>query len=312
MSTSLYTAASFPDDWQGRDDGPGPEHARWHSVIAAPADAPGIALLGFASDEGVSRNGGRVGAAEGPSAIRRSLASLAVHTDTPLYDAGTVTVAGTDLESGHDALSEQVSAVIRAGHLVIVLGGGHETAFGTHLGLRQGQDAVPAIINLDAHFDLRTADVPTSGTPFRQIADLVGDEFSYSVLGISVPNNTRTLFDAASQLNVRVSTDEELVDLSPAECAALAVECARDHEAIHLSIDLDVLPAGTAPGVSAPAALGVEMAKIHAIVTALAATGKLRLVDVVELNPRLDIDDRTAKVAARLVSAIVHGAPQFG
>lgn len=218
----------------------------------------------------MSRNGGRVGAAEGPAAIRQALASLAVHTDAPLYDAGTVTVAGT------------------------------------HRGLHQGLDDVPAIINLDAHFDLRTADIPTSGTPFRQIADLVGDEFCYSVLGISVPNNSRTLFHAPSQLNVHVSTDEELVDLSPAECAAIAVGCARSHEAIHLSIDLDVLPAGTAP-----AALGVEMAKIHAIISALAETGKLRLVDVVELNPRLDIDDRTAKVAARLVSAISHRASQF-
>lgn len=311
MSKSLYTAASLPADWQGRDDGPGPEHARWHTTIAEPADVPGIALLGFASDEGVSRNGGRIGAAEGPAALRRALASLAVHTDTPLYDAGTVSVTNTDLESGHDALSAQVSSLTKAGHLVIVLGGGHETAFGSHRGLRQGLDEVPTIINLDAHFDLRTADIPTSGTPFQQIADLVGPEFSYAVLGISEPNNTRTLFDTAAQLNIHVSTDEEMVDLSPAECAALAVDCVRNHQAIHLSIDLDVLPAATAPGVSAPASLGVEMAKIHAIVSALAATGKLRLVDVVELNPRLDIDDRTAKAAARLVSTISHRAAQF-
>ena len=74
---------------------------------------------------------------------------------------------------------------------------------------------------------------------------------------------------------------------------------------IHLSIDLDVLPAAVAPGVSAPAGLGVDLPLIHAICVALAATGKLRLVDVVELNPTYDVDGRTARVAARLINDIV-------
>ena len=45
--------------WVGRNDGPGPEHARWHSTIQdldELDDAPGVALIGFASDEGVRRN----------------------------------------------------------------------------------------------------------------------------------------------------------------------------------------------------------------------------------------------------------------
>ena len=70
-----------PGGWTGRDDGPGSEHARWHSVIRpwSPGEpAAGAAvLLGFASDEGVRRNGGRIGAAAGPSALRAALASLA-------------------------------------------------------------------------------------------------------------------------------------------------------------------------------------------------------------------------------------------
>ena len=74
----LYTPA---EPWSGRDDGPGPEHARWHSVIAPLEDESpaGIAVLGFASDEGVERNGGRQGAAAGPAALRQALGGLAVH-----------------------------------------------------------------------------------------------------------------------------------------------------------------------------------------------------------------------------------------
>lgn len=186
-----------------------------------------------------------------------------------------------------------------------MLGGGHETSFASGRGLARVRPA--AIVNLDAHFDLRIADRPTSGTPFWQLADVYSDDFDYSVLGISRPNNTKVLFDTARDLGVKVVLDEELAALSAQDAAARAVELVADAESIHLSIDLDVLPAAVAPpGVSAPAGLGVPLLHIHAIVRALAATGKLALVDVAELNPpRFDIDGRTAKAAARLIDSIV-------
>lgn len=295
--------------WSGRVDGSGKEHARWNSTVVAldaAAGDPGVAIVGFASDEGVRRNHGRVGAAAAPDVIRGALGGLAIHHDLPLYDSGTVEVLDTDLESGHAALSSAVQAIVEGGHVAIVLGGGHETAFGSHMGLRaalSGQQI--GIINLDAHFDLRTADEPTSGTPFKQIADAVGSDLHYSVFGISRPNNTRVLFDTADALGVRYTLDDALAATSILECENMIRAAARDVDQLHLSIDLDVLPAGVAPGVSAPAAQGVELAKIRAMAKAAAATGKLRLVDVVELNPEFDIDGRTAKVAARLVDDIV-------
>lgn len=305
----LYAPA---DAWSGRDDGPGPEHARWHSVVstgdvtaATSAAAPGAVLIGYASDEGVERNGGRQGAAAGPDELRKALGSLAIHDDFPRLDAGTVTTQADDLEGSQQALSDRVRDLADAGHLVVVLGGGHETSFATHRGAR---DAVGnmGIINFDAHFDLRTATRPTSGTPFRQIADLYdGDGFNYSVLGISRPNNTRVLFDEAKALDVRTTLDTELENLTPAQAADLAVKAIPAEGPIHLSIDLDVLPASVAPGVSAPAALGVAFPTLRAMVEAVAATGRVALVDVVELNPSFDIDSRTAKAAARLIDDIV-------
>ena len=77
-------------------------------------------------------------------------------------------------------------------------------------------------------------------------------------------------------------------------------------DVLYLTIDLDVLPAHTAPGVSAPAALGVDLPIIVAAVRAAAASEKLALMDVVELNPRFDVDGRTAKSASRLVSEATH------
>jgi formiminoglutamase len=66
-----------------------------------------------------------------------------------------------------------------------------------------------------------------------------------------------------------------------------------------------VLPAAVAPGVSAPAGLGVPLEVIHAVCRQVAESGKLAVFDVVELNPRFDADGRTARVAARLVDTVV-------
>ncbi len=89
--------------WRARIDGTDDDVQRWHQRIhlanlktsllpALQAGQRGIALLGFRSDEGVARNMGRVGAAEGPVAIRKSLAGMPVHfgPDTILADGGCI------------------------------------------------------------------------------------------------------------------------------------------------------------------------------------------------------------------------------
>ena len=203
-------------------------------------------------------------------------------------------------------LSDAVADITRFGHLPIVLGGGHDTAFGSWRGLAAatGRAADISIFNLDAHFDLRLADPCNNGTPFRQIAESAGNAFDYSVLGISPPNNSTFLFNSDREFNVTVLTDDQVNDLTPSAAANLVLELTAGCQHIHLSIDLDVLPAADAPGVSAPAAVGVPLQHVRAIALALARSGRLALVDVVELNPSLDIDDRTARIAARLVNDI--------
>ncbi|OFO48285.1 formimidoylglutamase [Corynebacterium sp. HMSC073D01] len=302
--------------WTGRNDGEGPEHARWFNTIkplpfnpleenssldeaTAKELSHSVTILGFASDEGVRRNHGRVGAAEGPNSAFTALGSLAAPAETRAYDAGIISVTDADLEGGHKALSTAVAAITSTDTTCIVVGGGHETAYGTHMGLVRSSDSASiGIINFDAHFDLRTADRPTSGTPFKQISQEV-DPFHYTVIGISRPNNTKVLFDEADALGVTYVTEDELRHADIAEIISTA---ARDVDILHVSIDLDVLPAGVAPGVSAPAAVGVDLNTIRDGLAACMQTGKVRLIDIVELNPTYDIDNRTAKVAARLIS----------
>ncbi|MCY0905989.1 formimidoylglutamase [Arthrobacter sp. H14-L1] len=313
-----------PRRWTGRDDGPALDHRRWHhainlSLAHTGKATPGIALLGFQSDEGVRRNMGRVGAATAPDTIRSALASLSAPAELMLHDLGDVSVTDSDLESGQARLGKAVTAALAGGHLPIVLGGGHETAYGSYLGLCGV--GIPAmgrlgIINLDAHFDLRADPVPSSGTPFLQIATSersVGRDFNYTVIGISEPNNTVDLVQTAADLGVRYLRDEECSSTNQAAVNEFVDDFLSRVDAVYLTIDLDVLPAHVAPGVSAPAALGVPYRVILAVCRRLARSPKLVHVDVVELNPRFDIDDQTARSAARLIHAIAtEHAAQLG
>jgi len=307
--------------WTGRvDAADGERGRRWHQVVrpAQQADRPGIALLGFASDAGVSRNHGRPGAAEGPVALRRALANLAWHgnDDARLYDAGDVSCAGDALEEAQSAYADRLAGLLREGHFVIGLGGGHEIAWAAHSGLERAFAADPrferlGVLNFDAHLDLRrpeSAGRGTSGTPFLQIAEARaarGLDFRYLCVGASEAANTPALFDRARTLGVTIVTD---LEAAQPEISLQLQRFIEASSAVYLTFCLDVLPPAVAPGVSAPAGLGVAL---HRVVTllkdALAACGhgrpgsKLLLADIAELNPRFDPDGRTARTAARLV-----------
>lgn len=295
--------------WQGRHD-PEPDSPRWHQQIQPLAAncAPGVAILGFACDEGVRRNHGRTGAFAAPAAIRRALANLAWHRSGPAYDGDDIRCDDGDLDAAQLRLSHQVAQALADGHLPLVFGGGHEVAYGSWLGLAahaQTNALRIGIINFDAHFDLRDpSHVHSSGTPFAQIAEAsasYGQAFRYACLGVSRASNTRALFQRAADLQVLVREDHSIqADTLSARQAELADFCA-NCDIVQLSIDLDVLPACEAPGVSAPAPYGVPLRLLEPLLATIKASGKLGLIELAELNPHHDIDQRTARVAARLV-----------
>ncbi|MFE5598178.1 formimidoylglutamase [Streptomyces coelicoflavus] len=317
MSTALtgQTDADVPaTSWTGRDDGPGEQDLRWHRAVGLDprqAAAGDLAFVGFRSDEGVRRNKGRPGAAHGPGALRRALGPMALPKPLRALDAGDVEVAGDGdgvLEAGQERLGRVVTSLVDRGHPVMVLGGGHEVAYGSYLGLARtralSEGCRLGVLNLDAHFDLRDDVRPSSGTPFLQMARderRHGRTLDYRVLGISQPSNTRRLFDTAASLGVRHLPDTEcgLADLDRVE--RFVDEFLAGCDIAHLSVDLDVLPAATAPGVSAPAAYGVPMEVIERVCHRVAASGKLAVCDIAELNPEFDVDGRTARAGARLV-----------
>lgn len=302
--------------WTGRvdHDSAGDTH-RLHQLIR-PFDTNikgGGVLIGFACDEGVRRNHGRVGAAQGPDAIRRMLANLPAHRITQLADAGNIDCLDGDLEQAQQRLAVRIADAKAQGVFPLVLGGGHEVAYGSFLGLmRHFGKAVPQrqllIVNFDAHFDLREDDQATSGTPFRQMSEWckwADIEFHYLCYGISQLGNTPALFNRARRLGVEYVMDTDVAHGNPdAMEERLRTRLAQATD-VYLTIDLDVLPGEKAPGVSAPAAYGMALEKVERLVGAIKASGKLASADIAECNPVYDRDGMTAKVAARLAHLIL-------
>lgn len=322
-------------DWQGRVDSE--EHGdsrRWHQHVkhvkhvravepggapaagspACPTSRGGVTLIGFAVDEGVRRNAGRTGAAAGPRALRGALAGLPVLDEPAIWDAGDVGCDGSALEAAQDVLADRVAATIAGASLPLVLGGGHEVAWGSFQGIVRARPDLERIlvVNFDAHFDLRQASQANSGTPFRQIGEWCrqqGRPFGYHVLGISRFANTRALFDRAAALGVHYVLDEAL----QGETGVAAAQARLLHDldrcqAVYLTVCLDVLPGGQAPGVSAPAPLGVPLATVLTLMRPVLASGKLVAADIAELNPGFDRDGLTARVAARIAATIAREA----
>ena len=134
--------------WQGRDDtGERGDVTRLFQVVrsayvTALSGAP--AVLGFACDAGVLRNHGRAGSAQAPREIRRALANVPAHGLAVLADAGDVTCDDGDLEGAQAALGDAVFDLLDAGARPVVLGGGHEVAFGTYQGLRKHAGVWPS------------------------------------------------------------------------------------------------------------------------------------------------------------------------
>lgn len=300
-----------PEPWTGRtdpEDGPGA--GRLHHLLQPGATR---GLIGFACDAGVARNKGRVGAKEAPQEIRQAMRNLAAPDAAPGFsDLGTIAVEDDELELGQAMLSDHIAQALNSMDRLVVLGGGHETAFASYSGLKQRwPDRRVGIINLDAHLDLRAIGNagPSSGTPFFQIHGLDPDGFDYLCLGIAEEANTAALIARAAKFGVTAVYDHELAHDTGRAAGEIDAMFERN-DLVYFTIDMDVLPHAVAPGVSAPAARGVSLTTIeslidHVLHRARNRPGVLPLADIVEVCPRFDQDNVTARVAAYLARKLL-------
>ncbi|MCU5745235.1 formimidoylglutamase [Staphylococcus sp. SQ8-PEA] len=259
----------------------------------------GVGMLGYAVDYGVKLNKGRIGAKEGPDAIRKAFASLPMVGSTEVTDYGNVEHEDDrPLEETQQEYANLVSKSIKRHKQTFLLGGGHDIAYAQYLGVR---DAYPdksiGVINIDAHFDTRKEEGSTSGTSFRQILEQ-DDNADYFVLGIQQSSNTQGLFDYADEQGVSyVFVDELYHQVSPPIKDKLE-RYIHDHDVIMFTICMDVVDSAFAPGVSAAAVLGLHPHIVLDLAKRIVPSDKVSTISIAETNPTYDVDSRTAKLTA--------------
>lgn len=294
--------ATAPDD---------PRVGRLLGAALAAGEPPRAVLCGFPVDEGVRRNGGRPGAAAAPAAIRRLLFRLTPDAAAPApfaallgktLDAGDLAPSG-DLASDQAALGDAVAGWLRQGAFVLVLGGGHETAYGHFLG-HAALGRPVEILNVDAHADVRERKdgLGHSGSPFREALEHpAGACRRYSVAGLQPQSVARAHLDlVAARGGQAVLAGQLTAERLRALFTALRAPAM-------VSLDLDAVDQAFAPGVSAPAARGLSPERWLEAAFLAGRTPAVASADLAELNPSLDRDDQAARLAALTVWELLRG-----
>ncbi len=299
---TLFAATTRPDPALlfRRDDPNDPRLGELVSADPARYLAAQVVVLGCPQDEGVRRNHGRPGAADGPTAIRAALYRLGVAglEGLHLFDLGDTCIQ-PELEATHALQRQIVRRVIADGKALVVLGGGNDISFPDCAGLSDAAGPTLAI-NVDAHYDVR-ADTPrNSGTPYRQL--LEGGHLApgrFVELGGQPFANSAAYGRYLDEAGVRTYG---LHAVRTHGLAALVTNILRTPAAsVFWGLDMDVVRAADAPGVSAPNPLGMSGEELCLLAELAGAEPRSRLLEVSELNPAYDIDGRTARLAAAAI-----------
>ncbi len=315
--------------WTGRvDDLQDPDSFRMHQVVRLldlkkitdlrlDRTKINVCFLGFCCDEGVRRNLGRPGARNGPEYIRKEFANLPVNFSEKgsIYDAGDIHCDGRKMEEAQEQLETAVRILLDNGIFPLILGGGHELALGhfngiiTHLENKRKKNQSTGIINFDAHLDLRPYKRGSSGTMFSQIADQCkagNRQFSYMCLGVQTYANTKSLFKRADSLGAEYILAKDMTEVNYKKISSDINKFIEKHRNIYLSVCSDVFNSAFAPGVSSLQPFGLDPEIAMNFIKQVLQSGKVISLDIAEVSPRFDFDNRSAKLAAVIFYAIIN------
>jgi arginase len=287
-----------------------------------------VAVIGAALDLGQSRRGVDMG----PSAIRYAgladrLAALGretvdlgnVHADL----AETISVQDTNVRFLPEILAtcERIASLVRRaldeGQLPLVLGGDHSVALGS-LGAVAAASGPPGLLWLDAHGDLNRPDTSPSGNVHGMVLaaalGLAGEGFESSEWPIPCADRTRVALvgtrsldpgerDLVREQGIRVWTMSHVDQLGVERVMREALEHVAGENGVHVSLDMDVLDPKEAPGVGTAVRGGFGYREAHLACELIAESGLLCSLDVVEVNPILDRENATGRLAAELVAS---------
>ncbi len=289
-----------------------------------------VRIYGVPMDLGQSRRGVDMG----PSAIRYAgLQSRLENLGWTVYDAGNINapvseqIAADETFEGHSthhmsaiaAVAQEIHDAmlksVRANEDAIFLGGDHSISIGSISGALHRGDKV-GVIWVDAHGDFNTPKTSPSGNIHGMVVtSLMGQGPSILSIGERrlkpdqiVMIGTRDLdFEeriALRESGIKVMTMRDIDEDGMANVVRSALETLGDVEAIHVSFDMDSLDPTVAPGVGTPVQGGLNYREAHLLLEMLADDGRVRSMDIVEVNPILDTFNYTAEIAVGLAASL--------
>ncbi|MGD0167756.1 MAG: arginase [Gaiellaceae bacterium] len=295
--------------------------------MAAPGTQP-VVVIGAPLDLGA----GRRGVDMGPSAIRyagleRRLTAMGLEVED-WGDVQTPVVEATSLSDEHArflpeviAICEQVARLVRKaleqGAFPLVLGGDHSIALGS-LGALASVRGPGGVLYLDAHGDLNRPETSPSGNVHGMVLaaalGLAGDRFASKEWplpmiqpGRIVIVGVRSLDDPERELiadlGVKVYTMSDIDRLGLEQVMERALDDVSGTGFVHVSIDMDAIDPEAAPGVGTPVRGGLSYREAHLALELLAESGLAGSLDIVEVNPILDSENATARLAVELVAS---------
>jgi len=279
--------------------------------------------------------GNRRGVDMGPSAFRiAGLAERIGSLGRTIVDKGDLPVPISETRAPHDERKKYVHEIARVcqnlyqtsleslieGAIPIVLGGDHSVGAGSVAASadwgRKTHDLPIGLLWIDAHGDMNTpATSPSGNVHGMPLAALLGNEpEELARLGGFAPKvraattvliGVRNLDDrektAVRDSGVHVFTMQDVDRQGMAAIADKAVALAGTGTAgIHISFDLDVCDPSVAPGVGTPVKGGLNYREAHLLMEIIAASNLLRALDLVEVNPTLDVRNATAQLGTEL------------
>ncbi|MFD1587874.1 formimidoylglutamase [Halorientalis brevis] len=295
-----------PPEWDGPSTDPNDEQfgdVVFPATLTTASEETAV-LVGEPYDGAVI---GRPGASEGPSALRRELAAMKTHH----FDAGPVSSVGdlgnvaaiagewTTMRSSEvqETVRDVAARVYDRGALPVFLGGDNSLTYANVAPLLDRGSV--GVVSFDAHLDCREVrGEPTSGTPYRQLHEAGLDAFA--VAGARHFETSTTYAEYVTSRGGTIVTADE-VGLDTVMAADRLREAMADVDAIYLSLDVDVLDAAAAPGVSAPTPGGLTTRELYRLLRLLATDDRVAGFEVVECAPPLDEGDRTARAGARAI-----------
>lgn len=277
--------------------------------------AAGVVLVGVPQDIGVRRNHGRPGAAEAPDRVKAMFYRLAAFDtetrravpDGYVFDAGNIDCSG-ELEDIHARLESVVGEICRAGLIPVVIGGGHDITYAAASGVH-GVHGSLGIFNFDAHLDVRP---PTpqrnSGTSFRMLID--GGQLDpqrFVEFGIQPFANARKHIEWLEERGGTIRTLDAVRESGVGNALTEALDVAAGVGALYGTLDIDGVRSADAPGVSAPSPDGLSAGDLLSAARMLGEHPRCVALDIVEVNPVFDADNRTAKLAAHAIARFLAG-----